>query len=58
MIRFGDDTYKQPEEFFATFEQFMIKVEESRAENELAAKKEEEERKKRDSVVASNNKKV
>ncbi len=53
IAHFGDDTYKQPEEFFATFEQFMSKVDECRAENEQQAKKEEEERKKKLDAAAA-----
>ena len=46
--KFADDTLTQPEEFFGVFDQFVAKVDESRAENEAAARKEEEERKKRE----------
>ena len=46
MALFGDDSVKQPEGFFSTFERFVSKVTESRSENELQARKDEEERKK------------
>ena len=51
MSTFGDDSIKQPEEFFATFEQFLARVDEARAENDQAQKKEEEERKKREAAA-------
>ena len=46
MALFGDDSVKQPEEFFSTFEQFVAKVTEARTENEQQARKDEEERRK------------
>jgi hypothetical protein len=52
MAIYADDTIKQPEEFFGVFDQFLVRIDEERAENEANAKKDEEERKKREAAAA------